>query len=286
MKDYILITPCKNEEKNIHRLVNSIKNQSIKPKLWVIVNDGSTDKTLQLLSKFKQRWIKVITLKPHKRDMGLHLSKVHRLGFKNATSIANKNKIRYSHIGLVDADIFLEKRYFEKLIKQIKKNNYGIVSGGIYSKIKGKYVYESQYSNPNLPRGGARLWKKECFDETGGYIPAYSSDSVSNIKAKINCWKMAQLKQVKAYQIRPTDTAEGLWKGNVYRGKSAYFLHIPFYFVILKSIKKSIKESPSNAAAYLSGYLSSLIKKEQKLKDKDIKKYNSKILIRRILNAI
>ena len=36
MNDYIILTPIKNEEKNLNGLINSVNDQSIKPKLWLI----------------------------------------------------------------------------------------------------------------------------------------------------------------------------------------------------------------------------------------------------------
>ena len=48
-KGYILVTAAKNEGKNLPELIQSVAEQTIKPLLWVIVDDASTDNTPQIL---------------------------------------------------------------------------------------------------------------------------------------------------------------------------------------------------------------------------------------------
>ena len=64
IKDYILVTPCKNEEESLPELARSVVNQAIKPKMWVIVDDGSTDRTPEILRDLalKHNWIQNIRL--------------------------------------------------------------------------------------------------------------------------------------------------------------------------------------------------------------------------------
>ena len=78
MKGYIILSPIKNEELNLEKLYSSILRQTIRPKKWLIVNDGSTDNSLKLIRKFSRLnpWVEFITLKNEKRNVGpawLHL---------------------------------------------------------------------------------------------------------------------------------------------------------------------------------------------------------------------
>ena len=52
---YVIISPCRNEAKFMHRTLNSVINQSIPPALWVIVDDGSTDETAGILCEYAAR---------------------------------------------------------------------------------------------------------------------------------------------------------------------------------------------------------------------------------------
>ncbi|MGV8086569.1 MAG: glycosyltransferase family 2 protein, partial [Candidatus Woesearchaeota archaeon] len=151
---YIIISPCKNEEKNITEVISSVLNQTIKPKLWVIVNDGSTDNSLKIIKKFakKNKWIKYISLDNNKRDLNFRYSFVCNTGFKYILDYCKEKKIEYNYISLLDTDIILDKKYFESLINLMKKDNkLGIVSGGIYTKYNNKLQYE--YRNKDNPSG-------------------------------------------------------------------------------------------------------------------------------------
>jgi len=60
---YVLVTPVKNEAKNLTNVIQSVINQSLKPAIWVIVDDNSCDDTPKIISYFENNvsWIKVLT---------------------------------------------------------------------------------------------------------------------------------------------------------------------------------------------------------------------------------
>ena len=286
LSGYIIVTPLKNECNNIPNLVESILNQTIKPTLWVIVNDNSTDCSKELLSKYSKKYgfIKVIDFptKYDEYDTGLHYSEVCKYGFDYAIDYANKNNIPYEYIGLLDADITLEKGYFEKLIKEFQKNqNLGILCGVIYSWNGKEYIMESY--RRDLPRGAARLWRKECFFDTGGYIISYSPDTVSNIKALLKGWKIATAESAKAYQSRLT-SGKNIYIGWRKNGESAYYLYKSPVIVLLKSLYLIFKGRFKEGFGYWIGYFSSFINKKERIKDEDIKRFNKRESLQKIIH--
>jgi len=86
VSNYILITPARNEEKNIPLTIESTINQTLKPKLWVIVNDNSSDSTPQIVEKYLGNfpWIKLINLKKKYEYWGINYSRVCIKGFEFA----------------------------------------------------------------------------------------------------------------------------------------------------------------------------------------------------------
>jgi len=270
--NYILVTPCKNEEENIDRLVQSVKNQSIKPKLWVIINDGSTDNTEKLIRKYRYKWIKLVNLKEHKREIGIHLAKVCKLALDSAIKLARRRKLTFSYIGLLDADMHIGKNYFANLIREMQKDNVGIGSGVIYSKNK-VGNYKREYHKENLPRGGARLWNFQCYLETGGMRITYSPDSVSNAAAKIKGWKLRQYEQIIAYQVRETSSAEGIWKGYKIEGISSYYRDYHPLYIVAKSFLLIFKKPGLAGVAFFSGYINGYLSRIGKLRDSKIRKY-------------
>lgn len=220
---YILITPAKNEAEHITEVLQSIVNQSLKPLLWVIVDDGSIDGTTNIIKHHVDRypWIKCVTLNAKDRDITFHYSFVCKKGFDVAIEYCREKKIEYEYIGLLDADTVVVNNYFQKLINQFVDNRkLGIVSGGIFDFEKGNLKINRTMEN--LPAGTGRVWRKECFFETGGYPVEPSPDSISNAKAIINGWEIKRSNNITAIHKRRTGSADGLVRGYKINGEMAY----------------------------------------------------------------
>jgi glycosyltransferase involved in cell wall biosynthesis len=271
MQNYLLVTPVKNEEHSLPNLISSVTKQSIKPVIWVIVNDGSTDNTEAIINQAKKRhnWIHTITLPETQRDIGFHYTVVCQRGFEEAINYAQNNNIKYTYIALLDADMNLENNYFEYLIHQMDtESKLGITSGWILSKVNEKYVAENQ--NTNQPSGGARIWKSQCFSETKGYETVMSPDSVSNARAILGGWQIKRFKEVRAFQSRETSSAEGLWKGYTRNGEHAYHLHFHFISTIGKAFNYAIHGEIQRGAAYFYGYTKACFNRTRRISDSDL----------------
>ncbi len=270
----MLITPAKNEEQNLLEVSRSVTGQKIKPELWVLVDDGSTDKTPYIIKNLMTRhsWIQSIRLPPRPRDITFHYSYVCKQGFDYALEYCREKNIKFEYIGLLDADTVLEGNYFGKLLTKFKKDNsLGIASGGVYYNTGGKLSLEK--TDKNLPRGTGRFWKKKCFIETGGYQVEPSPDSISNIKALLRGWKLMQYPDIIQIQMRETSAANGLWSGYVKNGWMAYYLGKNPLVALLNILYHSVKYPYYTGAAYFWGYISSAIRREKKIQDPEIRAY-------------
>lgn len=271
---YFIVTPAKNEEKSLPSTIRSIEEQTVKPVVWVIVDDGSTDNTPKIIEDVKKKhdWILSIRLKEGKRDLKIHYASVCKTGFGIAISYCNENKIEYEYVALVEADMILKKAYFENLINEFEQDpKLGIASGSVWFCINGK---ETQLElREDLAFGANRLWRKKCFEETGGYMLTHAADSVSNVKAKLSGWKVKQFEEYKCIQTRMTSSAEGLWKGWRIRGEGSYYFNTPPFFVILRAIRYLFKKPYYVGLSYFIGYFGSYIKRKEKTDDAEIQHY-------------
>ncbi|RLJ00138.1 MAG: glycosyltransferase family 2 protein [Candidatus Aenigmatarchaeota archaeon] len=275
LRNYLVITPCKNEGQNLPNLVESVASQTIRPVLWVIVDDGSTDDTPEILKKAmeKYRWIKSIRLgENRKRDLGLHLASVIKKGFDFAIEYCLKNKINYNYLGNLDADLILEPTFYENLIKEFEKDpKLGIASGGTRHIIGNRIVYAKM--NPDEPSGGHMLIRKECFEDCGGIPISYACDSVLKAKARLRGWKTRRFDNYLATEIRDVNSAEGYWRGFMHKGRVSYYLYLHPFHVLVRTLVYSCKRPHYTGLAYMLGYLSSFINKEEKINDEEIKQY-------------
>lgn len=276
-KGYIFVTPCKNEEKNIPNLIQSVAAQTIQPSLWVILDDGSIDNTLKIIKEAeeKQKWIQSIRLKEYDgdSDIGLHLSVVMNKAFDYAIEYCKKNGVEYAYIGNVDGDIILEKTFFEKLIKEFEKDDKLGVAGSGTQYIKDDHIVQPK-GQEDEPSGGDMLIRRKCFEECSSVISSAPIwDSVLKAKAKLRGWKIRRFEYIKATETRDPIINKGYWIGYLHHGKGSYNVNLNPLHVLIKSIKYSCKKPCYFGIAYLVGYFTSLIKREKQIEDEEIKKY-------------
>jgi glycosyltransferase involved in cell wall biosynthesis len=271
---YIVVTPCRNEEKNLPNLVQSIVAQTLRPVLWVIVDDGSTDKTPEIIKEAKEKysWIKSIRLDSSKRDLGLHLASIVKRGFDFGIEYCEKNGIDCCYLGNVDGDLTLEHTFFENILKEFEKDSkLGIASGGTNHIIGDRVVHAKLREDE--PSGGHMLIRRDCFEECEGVPLGYAIDSVLKAKARLRGWKTRRFEENIATEIRDVSSAEGYWKGFVHRGETSYYLNLHPLHVTIKSIRYSFKRPLYTGIAYLAGYLSSVIRRGKQVDEEEVKKY-------------
>jgi len=273
-KTYIVVTPCKNEERNIPNLIESMAAQTIKPVLWVIVDDGSTDRTPEIIKEAvkKHKWIKNIRLGGGKRDLGLYFANVVKKGFDFAIEYCMKNRINYDYLGNVDGDITLEHTFFENLIKEFEKDpKLGIASGGTEHIVGNRIIHAKL--GIDEPSCGHMLIRRKCFEECGGIPLSYAIDSVLKSKARLRGWKTKRFEENIATEIRDAHSAEGYWKGFMHKGKVSYYLNLNPLHVMIRSIMYSFRRPYYIGIAYLLGYFSHLIRKKERIDDNELKEY-------------
>lgn len=271
---YIVVTPCKNEGENLPNLISSVVAQTIRPVLWVIVDDGSTDTTPEITRETakKYAWIRVLRLNEGERDIGLHYATVVKTGFSHAISYCEENGLEYNYLGILDGDLTIPPTFYENIMIEFEKDiELGIASGGT-KHIIGDHVQYAKASI-NEPSGGHMLIRRKCFENCGGISISYSTDSVLKAKARLGGWKTKRFEENVAIEIRDVNAAEGYWKGFIYNGKSSYYLNINPLHVLARVVIYSFKKPHYIGVAYLMGYLGSLVRGRRRIDDMDIRKY-------------
>lgn len=287
--------PVKDEEKILRDVIESVINQTVKPLFWLIVDDGSTDNSIEIIQNFgsKYNWIKSIHLPPHERDIIFHVSYVYKNGFDFIIKYCKENKINYSFIASIDADTILEPEYFEKILHEFEINGkLGIASGGLYHEIDGELKLSTKMEN--FPSGTGRVWSKKCFFDTGGFSLEPSADSISNVKATLRGWDIKRFNEVRMIEKRLTSSAEGLWIGYKCNGHMAYYLNKNPILVLLNVFQYTLRKPHYTGISFLLGYITACVKREERIKDRKIREYfwsyrlieYKKLVIRRIKSLV
>jgi glycosyltransferase involved in cell wall biosynthesis len=183
---YVLITPAHNEEDFIEKTIQSVLSQTVLPKKWVIVSDGSTDGTDAIIRRYakKHNWIEFVR-RPEHADRQF-AAKVHAFneGYKKMKNM------EYAIIGNLDADISFEKDYFEFLLSKFIHNPKLGVAGTpfVEESFKG---YDFRFANIEHVSGACQLFRRECFESVGGYQPVRGGgiDWIAVTTARMKGWQ-------------------------------------------------------------------------------------------------
>ena len=271
---YLLVTPVRNEEDNIPDLIESVRNQSITPLLWVFADDNSTDATAHLIKQAMKQIDYIHYIKSGEVLQYGHSSyaRTVRAGFSFAVNYALKKGIAYDYLGLIDADAVPEKTYFEKLIHALQTSEkLGIVSGQLYLVKKGKHKPENL---GNRPRGAARFYKRQCYEEIEGFPNCPSPDAVSDIKAELREWQISRVMSAKCIHKRKSLSEAGVWYRYSDNGKSAYYLNYHPVNALLTGMYITMTNTRFYCGvAYLLAYFKALLRKDEQYHDAEITQY-------------
>ena len=256
---YVIITPAHNEQDYIIYAIQSILCQTIKPIQWIIVNDGSTDKTKEIIESHivKYDFMKLINLK---RDGGHNFGNKAIAFMKGYAEICN---IDYDYIGNLDADIMLDPDYYKMIIEKYNEDiGLGIAGGIVYTKIGNGYFTSDKTADS--VGGAVQLFRRPCFDAVGGYVPLQYGgiDAAAEIKAKMLGWKVRKYLEHKVFEQRRTGSAGvSLLESRVSEGKRFYSLGYDSFFYFIRCIYR-LRDRPFiiGSIAAFCGFMGSIIR--------------------------
>ena len=279
---FLLIIPTHNEEKNILFTLKSLQQQTFQDFFCVIVNDGSTDKTKEIVEEFISHQLSTVNYQLQNLDFSQHEpgAKVVRTFNKGLESVDLKD---FDVICKFDADIIFPSDYLMKLNAIYETNpKAGMVSGLV--KIK-KSIFENKLafdfkdekhqwkfenlSSKNHVRGPIKSYRKECFLEMKGLRPVLGWDNIDVMLAKKNGWEILTLKDLWVKHLRPTAFQYKNQKAEKL-GEYFYNIGLNLPLTMISSAKSSLKNrSFSEFFTTMKSYLKQ--KGERKLSDEEIK---------------
>jgi Glycosyltransferases, probably involved in cell wall biogenesis len=233
---FLIIIPAHNEEHNLPFTLGSLQQQSHKDFNVVVVNDGSTDKTAEIIRNYT-------TVDPRFHTIDLQKS-LHQPGSKVVNAfkkgLETQNPEEFDIICKFDADIILPENYLET-IKNAFLNNpkYGLVGGLLYVAKNENWVYEGN-SNKHHVRGPMKAYRKDCFKEIGGLRETLGWDNIDSILLENLGWKEVVLPElhVKLIKVKGADYTV---RESDYYGRYFYFLGLKRPLAYIAASKEAIK---------------------------------------------
>lgn len=280
MTNYVIITPAKDEENYIEYTLKSVCEQTLLPKEWIIVNDGSTDDTADVVQKYikDNSWIRLINNNTigETRAEG---SKIIRTFYAGYDSLINHD---YDFIVKLDADLSLPQNYFEEIANEFQGNEKIGMCGGYCSiEVDAKYIKEKS-SSYHL-RGALKSYRKECFDDIGGIKPILGWDGVDEMTAMYKGWDVKIL-PLAVFQHRKTQSDYNAFMLSKKHGIANYKNGGNIFLAIVRSIVRIFRKPFFvQGIGFFLGYFKSLLNQERKNVDKNLARFINRFHTKRIL---
>jgi len=278
---YVLITPARNEEKFIERLIHSVTAQSVLPLKWVIVNDGSTDATARIVSRHlaKHEWIELLNLPSH-RDRSF-AAKV----FAVNAGLEKVRNLEYEVVGNLDSDVSFDPDYLEFLMEKFQEDPDLGVAGTIFEEegySSGRDSFEGQSHVP----GGCQLFRRSCFEHIGGYVPnnAGGIDWIAVTTARMKGWKTRSFREKSFFHYRSLGTAERSLLASAFSyGEKDYYLggH-PLWEVFRVAYRMTKKPYLLGGAALFSGYVAAFLRRAERPVSEELMRFHRKEQLRKL----
>ena len=205
---YLLITPAKNEETFLELTIRSVINQTVRPLRWIVVSDGSTDRTNEIVDYYARQhnWIELLKMPPRQsRDFGGKAVCVNA-GYAYAKDLG------WDIIGSLDADISFGEDYFAFLLEKFAADPKLGIAGTPFSE-SGK-TYDYRFSSTDHVSGACQLFRRACFEAIGCYTPAKGGgiDVIAVLTARSKGWRTRTFTDKTCEHHRPMGSANDRYR--------------------------------------------------------------------------
>lgn len=228
---YCLITPCRDEATFARRTLESVARQSVPPALWVIVDDGSTDQTPNILNEYAGRlpYIRIVRRENRGfRKLGGGVMDAFYAGFETI------DPRQFDYICKLDLDLDLPPTYFETLIARMNAQpRLGTCSGKPY--FRERSLMRREVCGDENSVGMAKFYRVRCFDEIGGFVRELMWDGIDGHQCRMLGWIAASWDDpdLNFEHLRPMGTShKSWWTGRVRHGAGQWFMGtLPLYLL-------------------------------------------------------
>lgn len=260
---YVLITPARNEARSIELTIQSVVSQSARPLKWVIVSDGSTDGTDDIVRRHASDhpWIELLRM-PERTERDF----AGKVGAFRAGMTRVQDR-RFDAVGSLDADITFEPDYFEFLLGKLAADPALGLVGTPFKELSGE-VYDYRFVSIEHVSGACQLFRRECFEAIGGYVPIKGGgiDHIAVISCRMKGWKTRTFLEKVCLHHRHMGTAQvGPIAARFKLGKKDYSIgNHPLWEIFRSAYQMTRPPVLLGGVALGAGYFTAMLRRDQR----------------------
>lgn len=279
MTQYVIITPVRDEEEYIESTIAALLAQTVRPTEWVIVNDGSTDRTGEIIDRYATEfpWIKAV----HRANRGFRKAGggVVDAFYDGYHALRGDN---WEFIVKLDGDLSFSADYFQKCFEHFDDNpRLGIGGGEVYHDLGEGLKLEA---NPKFHvRGATKIYRRACWEAIGGLYSAPGWDTIDEVKASMLGWETRAFQDLRLHHHRLTGSAEGLLRDRIKHGVACYISGYHPLFVAASCVYRLVKKPYIlGSVAMCYGFLKGCFTRPPRVDDPQMIKYIRAQQLRRL----
>jgi glycosyltransferase involved in cell wall biosynthesis len=237
--DYCLISPARNEAEYIAKTLDSVLAQTVLPKRWIIIDDGSVDDTPRILAEYaaKHDFIEVQTRANRgRRLLGGGVVEV----FNSGLELLGDDPMEF--VCKLDVDLILPPRYFERLLQEMARDErLGSVSGKPYFPVDGANPRQlkSERIGDDVSAGMTKFYRRAFLEDIGGLVKGLIWDGIDCYRGRMLGWRSKSIDEpdLRFIHLRPMGSSDsGIMTGRRRLGEGYWFMGAAPLFVFAKGI--------------------------------------------------
>jgi len=280
---YAIVSAVRDEEEFLENTISSVANQTVLPVRWVIVDDGSTDRTPEILADAARQypWITVVTV-PDRGYRSLGKGEVDAFN----AGLARLENTDYDFLAKLDGDVLLPPRYFSSLFARFDDHpRLGIASGAFPAVVRSRI--RERALNPWNTVAHARVYRRECFEDIGGLARCLGFDTIDEMKAQMRGWTTQSFTEIRGIHLRPTGSSTGAWQNGLEReGRAAYWCGAHPLFALARGIRELARLPVLGGLFFLKGYFSCWLRNAPQYGEQDVRDFVRKQQLRRLAGMV
>lgn len=278
---YVVITPVRDEADYIGETISSMARQTILPSRWVIVDDGSSDATPEIVAAAARQYSWIADV--HRPNRGFRKSGggVIEAFYDGYSAIDRKD---FDFLVKLDGDLSFDADYFEKCFDYFTGEPRLGVGGGMICKLDNGQLKEETIGDPPFHvRGATKIYRRKCWETIKPLVKAPGWDTVDEVKANMLGWTSRTFRDLRLVQHKPTGQADGLWGNWFKNGLANYVTGYHPIFMLAKCFKRTFRQPRFVTAAALgAGFCSGYIKQLPQVEDRQLIRYLRRQQLRRL----
>jgi glycosyltransferase involved in cell wall biosynthesis len=279
---YVLITPARNEAQFIELTIKSVVAQTVRPIKWVIVSDGSTDGTDEIVGRYAadHPWIELV--RSPERCERHFAGKVYAFN----AGYARLEGANYEVIGSLDADISFDEEYFSFLLRKLTQDSTLGLIGTPFKEESSNQTYDYRFVSIEHVSGACQVFRRQCFEDIGGYTPIKSGgvDYIMVVTARMKGWKTRTFTGKVCVHHREMGTAQHSAVTARFRSglKDYAFGNHPIWEMSRMIYQSTKRPFVLGGAALMSGYLWAAIRHVERPVSRELVAFSRREQIQRL----